>query len=99
MAPAGADGPPAGSGPLPLATALRSALSEFAELTGRLPESVTGIRATDSGWSVLADVVELERVPGSTSVMAVYRVDVGQDGHLIGCERLRRFHRGATDLG
>ncbi|UOX87929.1 gas vesicle protein [Amycolatopsis sp. FBCC-B4732] len=44
------------------------------------------------------DVVELARIPDSTSVMATYRVDIDGTGELGACEWLRRLTRGATDL-
>jgi hypothetical protein len=73
-------------------------MQQFAELTGRTPDSVTGARSLDGdGWSVLVDVVELERIPDSTSVLATYRVDLDNDGSITGYERLRRYTRGATD--
>ena len=76
---------------------IHSALGQFAELTGQEPERVSGMRAAEDGWSLLADVVELERIPSTTSVLATYRVDVDEEGNLRGYERLRRFVRGATD--
>jgi hypothetical protein len=80
-----------------LSGVLHSALGQFGELTGQEPERVSGMRAAENGWSLLADVVELERIPSTTTVMATYRVDVDEDGNLRGYERLRRFVRGATD--
>jgi hypothetical protein len=82
-----------------LGEAVQAARKQFAELTGRTPDSVTGARALDDGqgWSVLVDVVELERIPSSTSVLATYRVDLDGDGSITGYERLRRYTRGATD--
>lgn len=41
---------------------------------------------------MLIDVLELERVP------ATYHVDVDATGELCGCERLRRYTRGTTDM-
>lgn len=80
------------------AIAIRSAVEQFRTLTGREPDGVTGVRKTaDGAWSVLIDVVELERIPATTTVMATYRVDVDTDGELLACERLRRYTRGATD--
>jgi hypothetical protein len=81
-----------------MAAAVGAALQQFTALTGKHPESLTGMRATEAGWSVLVDVLELERIPDSTSVMALYRIDLDRHGHLLACERLRRFHRGDTDL-
>ncbi len=86
-------------GKLTAAGAIRAAVAQFRELTGREPDGVTGVRKTsDGGWSVLVDVVELERIPATTSVMATYRVDVDPAGELLACERLRRYTRGTTDM-
>jgi hypothetical protein len=80
-----------------IAGAVRNALEQFAGLTQQEPVATTGVRRTEDGWSVLVDVVELERVPSTTSVMATYRVDVDTSGDLLGYERLRRFNRGSVD--
>lgn len=87
------------AGKLTAAAAIRVAVEQFGALTGQTPEAVTGVRATpEGGWSVLVDVVELERVPATTTVMATYRVDLDGAGELYSCERLRRYTRGTTDL-
>nr|WP_083828676.1 gas vesicle protein GvpO [Parafrankia sp. EUN1f] len=80
-----------------LATVASRCLEEFGTLVGQAPERVTGARRTDSGWSFLVDLIELERIPSTTSVIATYRLDVDDTGCLMGYERLRRFVRGATD--
>jgi hypothetical protein len=80
-----------------IVSAVRGALEQFAELTQLEPVGATGVRREENGWSVLVDVVELERVPSTTSVMATYRVDIDADGNLTGYERLRRFTRGSVD--
>lgn len=71
--------------------------AEFVELHGRPADRVCGVRRTDDGWSVLVDVVDVERVPATTSVLSTYRLDADHDGRLTGYERLRRFTRAATD--
>jgi hypothetical protein len=84
---------------LSAAEAIRAAVAQFRTLTGREPDGVTGVRKIgDGGWSVLVDVVELERIPATTTVMATYRVDVDPGGELLACERLRRYTRGTTDM-
>ena len=80
-----------------LAGAVRGALEQFADLTRLEPVAATGVRREADGWSVLVDVVELERIPATTSVMATYRVDLDGSGVLSGYERLRRFNRGSVD--
>ena len=80
-----------------LADAVHGALQQFAQLTRMEPVAATGVRREQDGWSVLVDVVELERVPATTSVMATYRVDLDPGGRMAGYERLRRFSRGSVD--
>jgi Gas vesicle synthesis protein GvpO len=80
-----------------IAGAVSAALEQFAVLTHLEPIGTTGVRREEDGWSVLVDVVELERIPSTTSVMATYRVDVDDDGQLSGFQRLRRFTRGSVD--
>jgi len=76
---------------------VKAALEQFADLTGLDPAGATGVRRDGEGWSVLVDVVEMERIPSTTSVMATYRVDMDSSGDLTGFERLRRFSRGSVD--
>jgi hypothetical protein len=76
---------------------VQRAVSQFVELNGQDPERISGVRAVDSGWSVLVDVVDLERVPATTSVLSTYRVDADAHGDLIGYERIRRFTRSSVD--
>ncbi|MFC0430655.1 gas vesicle protein GvpO [Kutzneria buriramensis] len=84
--------------PTDAAAAAKSAKGHFRALTGYEDCSVTGVRPRqEGGWSVLLDVVELARIPASTSVIATYRVDVDGVGGLSGYERLRRYLKGATD--
>jgi hypothetical protein len=80
-----------------MAQAVRRAVREFAELVQQEPERISGIRRVEDGWSVLVDVLELERVPSTTSVLATYRVDLDPEGQMRGYERLRRFTRATTD--
>jgi hypothetical protein len=85
--------------PAVLVDVVRLALSEFSQLSGYRPDRVTGARPDeDSRWSLLVDVVEVERIPETTSVLATYRVDADRSGHVRSYERLRRFTRSATDL-
>jgi hypothetical protein len=80
-----------------IARAVSAALEQFEVLTHLEPMGTTGVRREEDGWSVLVDVVELERIPSTTSVMATYRVDLDDSGELTGFQRLRRFNRGSVD--
>ncbi|CAM5480354.1 hypothetical protein SPURM210S_01831 [Streptomyces purpurascens] len=43
------------------------------------------------------EVVELERVPDTMTIMATYRVTLDPQGLLLGYERVRRYARGQLD--
>ncbi|MCZ7456548.1 gas vesicle protein GvpO [Streptomyces sp. WMMC940] len=79
------------------AWAMRSAAQQLAQLLGRPPESVSALRPTEDGWEAEVEVVELERIPETTSVMASYRVTLDKEGDLVAYERKRRYTRGQID--
>jgi hypothetical protein len=72
----------------------RTAVGLLAELTGRRPETVLGLRKDEDGWKVTVEMVELSRVPNSTDLLGCYVVALDEDGELIGYERTRRYVRG-----
>jgi len=70
------------------------AAQQLLELTGKGVEGVTGLERTDDGWNVHVEVVEVRRIPDTTDVLALYEVQVDEDGDLMGYRRLRRYARG-----
>ncbi|MEU5523720.1 gas vesicle protein [Streptomyces sp. NPDC093250] len=76
---------------------LREARGQLAELTGMEAESVSSFERTDDGWSLEVEVLELERVPDTMSLMASYRVELDPDGQLTGYRRVGRYERGRAD--
>ena len=72
----------------------RAARGQLAELTGRAPESVLGLRKDEDGWKVTVELVELRRVPNSTDLLGCYVVTLDDNGELVGYERVRRYQRG-----
>ena len=70
------------------------AAQQLLELTGKGAEGVTGLERTDDGWKVHVEVVEVRRIPDTTDVLALYEVQVDEDGDLMGYRRLRRYARG-----
>ncbi len=75
----------------------RYAAEHVAGLTGRQPESVTSVERTDNGWCVGIEVVESRRIPDSTDILAVYRVEVDDGGELISYRRAERYYRGRAE--
>ena len=73
--------------------AVQAAKENLEALTNQPVESVSGLVRTREGWAVTLEVVELERVPRSTDLLASYRVEVDNEGDLMGYERVARYYR------
>ncbi|MFI8370169.1 gas vesicle protein [Streptomyces sp. NPDC085466] len=79
------------------AAAMRSAAEQLAQMLGRVPDSVSSLKPVEDGWEARVEVVELQRIPDTTSVMGSYRVVLDSRGELLSFERVRRYSRGTTD--
>ncbi|MFG2196391.1 gas vesicle protein [Streptomyces sp. NPDC048639] len=79
------------------AVAMRKAAQQLSELLGMVPDSISALKPNDDGWAVDVEVVEIERIPETTSVMATYHVLLDPGGELLGYERVRRYARGQLD--
>jgi hypothetical protein len=86
-----AEPPPRRSG-AQMAGAARDAVEG---LTGRSPEAVTALERSEDGWRVAVEVLELERIPSTTDVMATYEVTLDEQGELQGYRRAHRYLRGS----
>jgi hypothetical protein len=67
------------------------------DLTGYPPEAVSGLQWDGESWLVTVDVLELERIPSTTDVLATYIVQLDDGGGLLGYKRARRFVRGHAE--
>ncbi|WP_128382057.1 gas vesicle protein [Streptomyces cavernae] len=76
---------------------LRDAREQLEELTGMTVESVSSFEPSKDGWRLEIEVLELERVPDTMSLLASYEVLVDSQGELSGYRRLRRYERGRAD--
>jgi hypothetical protein len=74
-----------------------AAKETISDLTGRKVESVTGMQWDGEAWEITVDVLELERVPNTTDVLATYAVKVDDEGRLLGYKRERRYVRGQAE--
>jgi hypothetical protein len=81
---------------LPAHIRIRKTREQLHELTGYETVSVSGLTQTDQGWELAVDVVELRRVPDTSSVLATYRVTTDDAGDVASFERLHRYSRGRT---
>lgn len=83
----------AAGGAARLADTMASARREFEMITGREVEAVSSVHRLDDGWMLCFEVVELRRVPDSTSILGTYETRVDGDGSVIEYERTSRYHR------
>jgi len=76
-----------------IGTVLAQAKQSFGQLTNLAPEAVSHVERVDDGWEATFEVLELERVPRSTDVLASYEVELDSDGNLKAWRRVRRYSR------
>ncbi|MBM7440319.1 hypothetical protein JOC24_003743 [Streptomyces sp. HB132] len=60
-------------------------------------EGVSAVRRKDDGWCVVVDVLEVPRIPDTTSLLASYEVQIDERGELMEYSRVRRYRRGSAD--
>lgn len=80
------------------AEVLQKAREQVEELFGHSPDSISGFSADgNGGWVVTLDVVEVERIPPTTSLLGSYEVKLDKSGELTEYKRLRRYARNQAD--
>ena len=62
-------------------------------LTGYAVDSVSGFTKSEGGWRLSVTVVELNRIPAVTDVLAGYEVDLDAAGDVVSYRRGRRYFR------
>ncbi|MCW4351786.1 gas vesicle protein [Hoyosella sp. YIM 151337] len=77
--------------------AAQVAARNLAQLTGKEPQAVTSLAPTDEGWEVEVEVIEDHRVPSSADILALYEVQLDQEGTLLSWRRTKRYMRGRGD--
>jgi len=75
------------------AQAMHRARSLFFELTGAEAETISGVERTRDGWCLVLEIVELQRIPATTDILAQYVVNLDSHGELLGYSRMNRHFR------
>ena len=76
------------------------AREQMEELFGKPVESVSGFGRPDDnggGWTVTLELLELPRIPDTTSLLGTYEASFDDDGNLLDARRVRRYPRNQTD--
>ena len=78
------------------------AREQMEELFGKPVEAVSGFEQSNGsgdgkGWTVTLELLELERIPDTTSLLGTYEATFDADGNLLDAHRVRRYPRNQTD--
>ena len=89
-------------GKLTLPQLVGKAREQIEELFGKPVEAVSGFEQTDGddgdkGWTVTLELLELPRIPDTTSLLGTYEATLDGDGNLLGARRVRRYPRNQSD--
>jgi Gas vesicle synthesis protein GvpO len=75
------------------------AREELEALLGKQVESVSSLERTHDGWVVALEVVELQRIPESTDVLASYELELDDDLNFRRYQQARRYVRSQANRG
>jgi hypothetical protein len=70
------------------------AKDQLSALTGLKASTVSSLSHNEDGWHIVADLIELKRIPESSDILATYEVQLDEKGELISYQRTRRYTRG-----
>jgi hypothetical protein len=78
---------------------MQRAAAQMVMLTGRKPDTVSAVEQTDDGWRLEVELVELERIPATTNILATYEVELSEQGDVVSYRRVKRYFRNAAEEG
>jgi hypothetical protein len=79
--------------------ATRTAMKQLSVLTSCPAEGVSRLERNEDGWLIQVEVLELERIPDTTSILASYETHTDDAGNITSYHRQRRYARNqAGDL-
>ena len=76
------------------------ARQQVEELFGKSVEDVSGFghpEENGGGWTVTLELLELPRIPDTTSLLGTYEATLDADGNLLDARRVRRYPRNQID--
>jgi len=67
---------------------IEKAKKQLAELTGFKEPAGVGLKKEKEGWVVTVEMVEKKSIPEGMDVIGTYEVKVGEDGEILGYEKI-----------
>jgi hypothetical protein len=80
--------------PLSVPEIAMKARDQLIALTGLKAGTVSSLHHDSDGWHIVADMIELKRIPDSSDILATYEARLDEKGNLLSYERTRRYTRG-----
>jgi hypothetical protein len=71
---------------------------ELEALTGLKAETVSSVQRQGEHWDVTVDMIELHVTPNSRDVLAIYDVQIDNEGNIIGYRRMGRYVRSQVEI-
>jgi len=82
-----------GTKPMPATEIAARAKDQLSALTGLKASTVSSLSHDEKGWHIVADMIELKRIPEASDVLATYEVNLDEHGDLLSYQRTRRYTR------
>lgn len=80
--------------PMSIPEIANRAKDQLSMLTGLKPGTVSSLVHDTDGWHIVADMIELKRIPESADILATYEARLDDKGNLLSYQRTRRYTRG-----
>jgi hypothetical protein len=77
--------------------AANAGMRGLADVIGNQVVGVTEVSPRHDGWIVAVEVLELQRLPSSADILALYEAELDMDGTLRSYRRVKRYTRGHGD--
>jgi hypothetical protein len=72
------------------------AKDQLSALTGLKASTVSSLSHDEDGWHIVAELIEMKRIPETADILASYEVRLDEKGNLLNYQRTRRYMRGQT---
>ncbi|HEX6681666.1 MAG TPA: gas vesicle protein GvpO [Candidatus Limnocylindrales bacterium] len=76
-----------------LLDASHAAMAQMSQLVGATAEAVSELERAEGGMRMHVEVVEVPRIPPTTSILASYEVETDEAGNVLAYRRFRRYTR------
>jgi hypothetical protein len=73
------------------------AKDQLTALTGLKATTVSSLSHDEDGWHIVAELIEMTRIPETADILGSYEVQLDDKGNLLNYQRTRRYMRGQVN--